>query len=77
MITLKQAYNIAQKNDIIGVKLDKLAYDIGDSWVFDYGGDDTMDGFVPIVVKKDNGQVLDFSILEIIKRTRNAKRVKV
>lgn len=77
MITLQQAFKIAQQNDIIGVKLDKLAYDIGDCWVFDYGGEDEMDGFVPIVVKKDNGHVLELSIIEILQRTSNAKRVKV
>ena len=47
MITVKQAYGIARQNSM-GIKLDNVAYDLGDSWAFDYGGEEPINGFQPI-----------------------------
>lgn len=76
MITLKQAFAIARKSSN-GVKLDPIAYDFGDSWAFGYGGTEEINGFIPVVVKKEDGTELPFELPHDFGRMENAKRVKV
>lgn len=76
MITLQQAFNIARQNSL-GVKLDKIAYDLGDSWAFDYGGTEPICGFLPVIVKKEDGTVVPFDMMTDEARLDSAKRVEV
>ena len=55
MITLKKAFEIASKNSN-GVTLSPQAYDLGESWAFDYGGTDEINGFFPVINGNDHTQ---------------------
>ena len=61
MITAKQAFEIASRNSR-GITLNNNAYDCGDNWVFDYGGNEEITGFCPVMVNKTDGSVnfMDF-----------------
>ena len=76
MITLKQAFAAARAASN-GVKLDPIAYDLGDSWAFDYGGDEPINGFFPVIVNKATGKLVDFAMPADFERMENAHRVKV
>ena len=76
MITLKQAFAAARAASL-GVRLDPIAYDLGDSWAFDYGGDEPINGFFPIIVTKASGLLVDFAMPADYVRMEKAPRVKV
>lgn len=76
MISVKQAYGIARQNSM-GIKLDNVAYDLGDSWAFGYGGEEIINAFQPVIVKKDNGELVNFDMPADFERMENAKRVVV
>ena len=74
--TLKQAFAaaLAASN---GIKLDPIAYDLGDSWAFDYGGEEPINGFSPIIVTKATGRLVAFDMPADFERMEKARRVKV
>lgn len=76
MIALRQAFNIARQNSL-RIKLNKIAYDLGDSWAFGYGGDEPINGFFPVIVNKNTGALADFAMPADFERMENAPRVKV
>ena len=50
---------------------------MGDSWAFDYGGEEPINGFFPVIVNKATGQLVDFAMPADFERMENAHRVKV
>ena len=75
MITLKKAFEIASKNSN-GVTLSPQAYDLGESWAFDYGGTDEINGFFPVIIHKTTGAVIPFNFPADYIRISKAPRVK-
>ena len=59
MITVEKAFEIASENSL-GIKLSPKPYDFGDSWCFDYGGEEDITGFLPIIIKKHDGSIIPF-----------------
>lgn len=74
MITSDVAFDIASRHSL-GIKLSRNPYDFGDSWCFDYGGDEDITGPLPVIVRKKDGVIIPFIFPDDEIRLANAPRV--
>lgn len=81
MITLKEAFEIAQAHGTYGFPLSRIANEAGDFWVFYLDTDKVLIGPRPIAVDKKDGRVWGVSPIDMtseqLEALENAKEVEV
>lgn len=77
MITLKKAYELANKYNSTGIPLQHSALDVDSYWLFDYDTKEVLIGPRPIAVNKKDGQAWLLFYPEHAKELDGAKEIPI